>query len=55
MESFNDLRIMLWDHEPALWHRLRGAGVFVTPPEVSALAATSGYYLSTLRVEELAD
>ena len=29
-----------------------GAGVFATPPEVSAVAATSGYYLSTLRVEE---
>jgi hypothetical protein len=39
-------------HEPALWHRLRGAGVFAAPPEVSAVAATSGYYLSTLRVEE---
>src|SRR5215472_7103265 len=37
---------------PALWHRLRGAGVSVPPPEVSAIAATSGYCLPTLRVEE---
>src|SRR5215831_5056179 len=31
---------------------LRGAGVFAAPPEVSAIAATSGYCLPTLRVEE---
>src|SRR5262249_32677102 len=43
---------MYWGHEPAAWHRLRGAGVFVAPPEVSAIAATSGYCLPTLRVEE---
>jgi hypothetical protein len=41
---------MHWDHKPSRWHRLRGAGVFAAPPEVSAVAATSGYYLSTLRV-----
>jgi hypothetical protein len=35
----------------ALWHRLRGAGVFAAPPEVSAIAATSGYYLPILWVE----
>ena len=43
---------MYWDHEPAFWHRLRGAVVFAALPEVSAIAATSGYCLSTLRVEE---
>jgi hypothetical protein len=32
---------------PGLWHRLRGAGVATAPPEVSAIAATSGYYLPT--------
>jgi hypothetical protein len=37
---------------PALWHRLRRAGVFAAPPEVSAIAATSGYCLATLRVEK---
>ena len=35
-----------------LWHPFRGAGVFVASPEVSAIAATSGYCLPTLRVEE---
>jgi hypothetical protein len=34
---------------PALYHRLRGAGAFVAPLEVSA---TSGYCLPTLRVEK---
>src|SRR5215470_11590568 len=41
-----------WGRWPAVCHRLRGAGVFAAPPEVSAVAATSGYCLSTLRVEE---
>jgi hypothetical protein len=39
---------------PAFWHRLWGASVFAVPPEVSAIAATSGYCLSTLRVEKTA-
>ena len=43
---------MHWDRETALWHRLRGADVLAPPPEVSAIAATSGYYLPTLRVGE---
>src|SRR5262245_40651228 len=42
-----------WGYEPALWHRLRGAGGSAALPEVSAIAATSGYCLPTLRVEEM--
>ena len=42
---------MRWDHEPVVLAPLRGAGVSVTPPEVSAVAASSGYCLPTLRVE----
>src|SRR6516164_8322904 len=35
-----------------LWHPLRGVDVLVASPEVFAIAATSGYCLPTLRVEE---
>jgi hypothetical protein len=40
---------------PALWHPLRGAEVFAALPEVSAITATSGYCLSTLRVASYCD
>src|SRR5262245_41160661 len=36
MGSFRSFLSMHWGHEPALWHRLRGAGVIDAPPEVSA-------------------
>jgi len=40
-----------WDNEPALAPP-SGCRCFAPPPEVSAVAATSGYCLPTLRVEE---